>query len=294
MKLIMCLWVRNEEKIINENIFYHRACGIDHFIANDNGSTDRTTEILKSHEEKGYLTYFRSENNDYEQSKANLEMVRIAQKMFVNEQGWIFLNDADEFYYGRNYDLKQTIKDNAINSNINVITVSRYNMFFNQNCKYNDKNYKFYYNNIKYLKKGYRHKTKYDIGAFHKILNKVVVKLDGKISYIQEGNHNVEIANKRVKVANGMVIYHYPFREWEHFLYRIQMGVKHNKNNKGVRGKNEIYSIHKKNWNRLYHSNKENFKSETFGRWEFDENNLDTNAFEVDNTIKNFFVKKEA
>ena len=44
----MTLIVRNEADIIEDNLRYHRAQGVDFFIALDNGSTDGTLEILES------------------------------------------------------------------------------------------------------------------------------------------------------------------------------------------------------------------------------------------------------
>ena len=48
VKLAMTLIVRNEADIIEDNLRYHRAQGVDFFIVLDNGSTDGTLEILES------------------------------------------------------------------------------------------------------------------------------------------------------------------------------------------------------------------------------------------------------
>jgi len=48
MQLIMTLLVRDEEDIIQENIEYHLARGIDFIIATDNLSVDSTTVIQRS------------------------------------------------------------------------------------------------------------------------------------------------------------------------------------------------------------------------------------------------------
>ena len=42
MKVVMALKVRDEEDVIEHNLRYHRAQGVDFFIVTDNGSVDRT------------------------------------------------------------------------------------------------------------------------------------------------------------------------------------------------------------------------------------------------------------
>ena len=55
IKLIMTLLVKNEEEIIETNIRYHIAMGVDGVIVTDNGSTDKTVEILEKLKEEGYI-----------------------------------------------------------------------------------------------------------------------------------------------------------------------------------------------------------------------------------------------
>ena len=45
-KLVMALKVRDEEDVLEQNLRYHRAQGVDFFVVTDNASTDRTPEIL--------------------------------------------------------------------------------------------------------------------------------------------------------------------------------------------------------------------------------------------------------
>src|SRR5436305_11412212 len=45
-RVLMALKVRDEEDVIESVLRYHRAQGVDFFIVTDNGSSDRTPEIL--------------------------------------------------------------------------------------------------------------------------------------------------------------------------------------------------------------------------------------------------------
>ena len=47
MKLIMTFVVRDEENIIEQNIRFHKAMGVDGFIVLSHNSLDRTNEILE-------------------------------------------------------------------------------------------------------------------------------------------------------------------------------------------------------------------------------------------------------
>jgi hypothetical protein len=43
MRLVMTLKVRDEADILDDNLRYHRALGVDFFVVTDNGSVDGTS-----------------------------------------------------------------------------------------------------------------------------------------------------------------------------------------------------------------------------------------------------------
>ena len=51
----MTLLVKNEEDILEENLLFHKYMGIDGFIITDNGSSDRTGDIIKKYVLKGWI-----------------------------------------------------------------------------------------------------------------------------------------------------------------------------------------------------------------------------------------------
>ena len=53
MRLVMTLKVRDEEDVIEDNLRFHGAMGVDFFIVMDNGSVDRTPEILARYADAG-------------------------------------------------------------------------------------------------------------------------------------------------------------------------------------------------------------------------------------------------
>ena len=108
MKLAMTLIVRDEADIIEDNLRYHRAQGVDFFIVLDNGSSDETVDILERYERTGILTLLHRPGNMLTiQRKGNTEIARLAHEMGAD---WVFHNDADEFWWSFDGNLKETFE----------------------------------------------------------------------------------------------------------------------------------------------------------------------------------------
>lgn len=122
MKIIMTLFVRNEQDIIKHNIDFHRSQGVDFFIATDNCSEDGTSEILRDYERQGILHYIWGDP-DFNQGTRVTHMARLA----YNEYGadWVINNDADEFWWPLAGDLRSVLSD--IPQNCNIVRVKRHN-----------------------------------------------------------------------------------------------------------------------------------------------------------------------
>jgi hypothetical protein len=121
MKLAMTLIVRNEADIIEDNLRYHRAQGVDFFIVLDNGSTDGTVEILKSYETAGILTLVSMPGTMLTiQRKGNTRIARLAYEMGAD---WVIHNDADEFWWPVTGDLKDALE--TIPDDLGVVLAPR-------------------------------------------------------------------------------------------------------------------------------------------------------------------------
>jgi glycosyl transferase family 2 len=106
-KLVMALKVRDEEDILDHNLRYHRAQGVDFFIVTDNGSTDRTPEILRRWAEAGLAKVIEEPGDDLAQN-GHEWITRMAREA-ATEHGadWVIHGDADEFWWP----LQGSIKD---------------------------------------------------------------------------------------------------------------------------------------------------------------------------------------
>jgi len=213
-KLIMTLLVRDEEDIIENNICFHLAHGVDHIIAMDNNSVDATTSILRKYEKKGVLTYLHQPDNTYEQSKWVSSMANLAVKKYGATH--LFHCDADEFWYPESGNLKDDLPTGNQVYYVNSISylppigiqsligvrwiVSTPIPFFaqaNQALSY------------RYLL--YRYQPK--------------VLTTKHFTRITQGNHNVITKRNLVPVKPPHIhIHHFPVRSYRHFRNKVVKG----------------------------------------------------------------------
>lgn len=123
MKLVMTLVVRDEADIIDENIRYHIAQGVDYVIAMDHRSEDGTSEILRRHERAGHLRYLRETSEDFLQGKWVTQLARLA--VVDHEAYWVINSDADEFWWPRHGSLKSAI--GALDLRVEFFVAPRFN-----------------------------------------------------------------------------------------------------------------------------------------------------------------------
>ncbi len=53
VRVAMAYKIRDEGDVLEHNLRFHHALGVDHFIVTDNGSTDETVDILARYESAG-------------------------------------------------------------------------------------------------------------------------------------------------------------------------------------------------------------------------------------------------
>jgi hypothetical protein len=107
MRLVMTLLVRDEADIVDAQLAFHLAAGVDFVVATDHRSQDGTTEILRRYEREGVLRLLRVEDAAYKQAEWVTRMARLA----ATEHGadWVIHADADEFFWPRGGDLKEVL-----------------------------------------------------------------------------------------------------------------------------------------------------------------------------------------
>jgi glycosyl transferase family 2 len=108
MRIVMTLMVRDEADIIERQIDFHRAAGVDFFIVTDHESRDGTSEILQRYAEEGILYRIPVVSPAKRQAEWVTRMARLAATDFAAD--WVINSDADEFWWPWGGNLKEVLE----------------------------------------------------------------------------------------------------------------------------------------------------------------------------------------
>ncbi len=234
-RLIMTLLVKNEERVLEQNILFHKAMGVDAFIITDNNSTDRTPQIIQKYIDKGWVVEsFMDYDTKHLQKKKVDRMVWCAKNK--HNADWVINCDADEFWYSPQGNLKSEMTED-----INVLTCKSINV-------YPEKGVDFWKWDM--VIKPMPDTTKYNLSPynlFRRYTYKVAHSTRGYVR-ISMGNHKVMMAPRR-KRDSEIIIYHYSIMDLQSFIYktaqtRPQLTTK--------RGRRKSQSRHWKHFSNVY------------------------------------------
>jgi hypothetical protein len=107
MKIAMTLMVRDEVDIIDLQIAFHLAAGVDYLIVTDHESVDGTSEILDRYARQGVLHLIPVTSPIKRQAEWVTNMARMAAVEFGAD--WVLNSDADEFWWPWGGDLKAVL-----------------------------------------------------------------------------------------------------------------------------------------------------------------------------------------
>jgi Glycosyl transferase family 2 len=104
IRLVMTLLARDEADIVDAQIAFHLAAGVDFVVATDHASRDGTTDVLERYANRGVLHLNRESGGRLRQSEWVTRMARMAARDFGAD--WVINSDADEFWWPSGGDLK--------------------------------------------------------------------------------------------------------------------------------------------------------------------------------------------
>lgn len=224
-KLVMTLLVKDEEDILEANLLFHKAMGVDCFIITDNNSTDHTPDIIRKYQQKGWIVEVIEEKaTDYAQKEWVDRMVWKAKETYRAD--WIINADADELWYAPSGNLKTELEM----THANVL-----------NCRMKDvypeegKPFWMWDKTIGSVP----HPEQYDLSRYSifgagKHNKKVLHRVAGYLQ-ISMGNHKVTMFPQKT-ADSSICIYHYSIRGRQHFMQKMINGGKQLEQHKGKHG----------------------------------------------------------
>lgn len=272
-KLYMTLLVKNEEDILESNLQFHKAMGVDGFIVTDNNSTDGTLEIIKRYQAKGWIKEVIIERaTNYCQKEWVDRMIMIAKKRYGAD--WVINADADELWYSP----EGNLKIGMMKTRANVLRCKVISVYPDESKPFTEWNL---------MIKSVPNQEKYGLSLysiFERQNNKVAHRT---ASYVQiaQGNHKVTMLPANA-VESGIIVYHYNIRSKKHFMEKmINGGKQYEQHPSKKRGRH---------WRYFYQLYKEGLLEQEFdkviGKLVFQQLQSDGYLY-CDNSIKDFFHK---
>lgn len=269
--LIMTLQVKDEEEMLEKNLLFHKAMGVDGFIVTDNNSTDRTPEIIRRYQKKGWIKEVIEEPaNNYEQKAWVDRMIWRAKTRHGAD--WVINADADELWYAPSGNLKDELRD----THANILTCQMHNVYPEEGIPFWDWNK---------IVSPVPCPEDYGLSAYSLFArqNQKVIHRTASYLQISMGNHKVAMLPPR-SVESRIHVYHYNIRSKQAFLRKMINGGQQLEQHKGKHGG--------RHWRYFYQLHKEGKLEETY------EHVIGSNVFQqlmkdgyirTDETIPAFF-----
>lgn len=221
--LIMTLLVKNEAGMLEQNLRFHKAMGVDGFIITDNNSTDSTPEIIEKYRRMGWVKeVIRETATDYEQKAWVDRMIWKAKTVYGAD--WVINADADELWYAPSGSLKTEMAATSAN----VLKCEMRSVYPEEGKPFWEWN-----RTVGYV----ADYEKYGLSLyslFERQNMKVMHRADGYLQ-ISMGNHKVTMLPQRSALSTVRV-YHYNIRGKAQFLEKMINGGKQLEQHKGRHG----------------------------------------------------------
>jgi hypothetical protein len=207
MQLVMTLLVRDEEDVLRSNIEFHRAQGVDFFIVTDNKSEDITPEIIREYESQGIARYIYEGDDNYDQTKWVSRMARMAAEEYAAD--WVINNDADEYWWPRQGDLKECFA--GIPDECNILVAQRHDF-----VPLVDERAEFYHDMV--------YRKRVSLNTIGKPLPPKVAHRGDPAVVVAQGNHWAELSVPEKIIEDLIDIFHFPIRRYSQFTNKIIKG----------------------------------------------------------------------
>ncbi len=244
-RIIMTLLVKDEQELLEWNLLFHKAMGVDAFIVTDNNSSDATPKIVRKYVQKGWIVEVINEAaTDYEQKRWVDRMIWMAKTRYRAD--WVINADADEFWYAPSGSLKKELSETRANV-----------LMCDMRTMYPDESKPFYLWDS--VVRTIPDVAVYDLSLyslFGRQNRKVIHRACGYLQ-ISMGNHKVTMLPRYTK-ASDISVYHYSIRGRRQFIEKMVNGGKQLEQHKGRHGG--------RHWRYFYRLYKEGKLNEEYDR----------------------------
>ncbi len=209
-RLIMTLLVKNEAALLEGNILFHKAMGVDAFIITDNNSTDSTPDIIQKYVDKGWVVEsIKEHGTDYRQKKWVDRMIMKAR--YSHSADWVINADADEMWYSPVGNLKAEMRGDK-----SVLRCRVVNMYPTPDCELWQRReaVRPLAQGVEYDLSPYNIFTKYSYKVAHSVIGYIKISM---------GNHKVTMLPKRQRDSE-IVIFHYNILSGKQFVAKMENG----------------------------------------------------------------------
>ena len=221
--IVMTLLVKNEEQMLAQQIEFHHALGVDHFIVTDNNSTDGTPDIIRRYQEKGWVVDVIEEHaTDYEQKAWVDRMVELARAK--HHADWIINADADEFWLPACGSFPELLKD----TRANVLAGELHSVLPEESKLWQE-----WTQLVRYVD-DYEAYGLSRFSIFERQNKKVLHRSRGYLQ-ISMGNHKVSML-PHIEHRADITIFHFNVRGREQFMQKMINGGKQLEQHKGRHG----------------------------------------------------------
>ena len=221
--IVMTLLVKNEEQMLAQQIEFHHALGVDHFIVTDNNSTDGTPDIIRRYQEKGWVVDVIEEHaTDYEQKAWVDRMVELARAK--HHADWIINADADEFWLPACGSFPELLKD----TRANVLAGELHSVLPEESKPWQE-----WTQLVRYVD-DYEAYGLSRFSIFERQNKKVLHRSRGYLQ-ISMGNHKVSML-PHIEHRADITIFHFNVRGREQFMQKMINGGKQLEQHKGRHG----------------------------------------------------------
>ena len=210
--IYMTILAKNEADVIEKNLIYHKAMGVDGFIVTDNSSDDGTREVFAKYYKKGWIKELIDEpDQDNFQVKWVERMIHLAAEKYKAD--WIINADADEFWVPKSGKLKTELSKTKANKLFCPI----YNIIPSNETDFTQ-------NTLMVMKPV--NPQKYTLSKFNSFVPQVPKVIHRSVGFIHQhmGNHDVDMEKARTELSKDITIYHFNIRNREHFKRKMLVG----------------------------------------------------------------------